>query len=91
MKSIEIILTNLINGLFETTANVEDCIQAYATLYYYSKRDTLKPLFDKKVKRVSAKSRGLKNDSRLLLSDVQDVQSGNQRYENRNVGAGRML
>lgn len=52
MKNIEIVLTNLINGMFDTTNNVEDCIQAYAVLYYYSKRDSLKPLFDKKVKRV---------------------------------------
>lgn len=55
VKSVETILTNLINGLFDTVGNVEDCVYAYATLYYYSKRDSLKPIFDKKVKKVIMK------------------------------------
>lgn len=55
VKSIELILTNLIHGLYDTVANVEDCVYAYATLYYYSRRDSLKTVFDKKVKKVREK------------------------------------
>jgi hypothetical protein len=48
MKDIEVVIENLTNALFEEVANVEEGIESLAALYNYSKRESLKPLFDGK-------------------------------------------
>nr|XP_015838947.1 PREDICTED: dynein heavy chain 2, axonemal [Tribolium castaneum] len=48
MKDIEVVIENLTNAVFEEVANVEEGIESLAALYNYSKRESLKALFDGK-------------------------------------------
>lgn len=50
MKDIEVVIENLTNAVFEEVANVEEGIESLAALYNYSKRESLKQLFDSKTK-----------------------------------------
>jgi hypothetical protein len=53
MKEIEMILENLMVSVFEQVANLEEGVQALQAFYYYSKRDALRPLYEKKTVAVS--------------------------------------
>ncbi|RZC39323.1 DHC N1 domain containing protein, partial [Asbolus verrucosus] len=48
MKDIEVVIENLTNAVFEEVANVEEGIESLAALFNYSKRESLKQLFDNK-------------------------------------------
>lgn len=53
MKNIEIIVTNVTDSVFEHVGHVEESIEALGALYNYTKRETLEPLFNKKIRYVS--------------------------------------
>jgi hypothetical protein len=53
MKDIEVILENLMMSVFEQVVNVEEGVHALQAFYHYSKRDALRPLYDKKIVAVS--------------------------------------
>ncbi|PNF16790.1 hypothetical protein B7P43_G00884 [Cryptotermes secundus] len=48
MKDTEMILENLMISVFEQVVNLEEGVHALQAFYYYSKRDGLRPLYDKK-------------------------------------------
>lgn len=48
MKDIEVVIENLTNAVFEEIANLEEGIESLAAFHNYSKRDSLKALFDNK-------------------------------------------
>lgn len=48
MKDIEIVIENLVNAIFSEIHTVDEGVEALAALYNYSKRSTLKNLFDRK-------------------------------------------
>lgn len=52
MKDIEIVIENLVNAIFNEIPTVDEGVEALASLYNYSKRKTLKNLFDRKTHRV---------------------------------------
>lgn len=52
MKNIEIIVTNVTDSVFEHVGHVEESIEALGALYNYTKRETLEPLFNKKIRYV---------------------------------------
>lgn len=53
MKDTEMILENLMISVFEQVVNLEEGVHALQAFYYYSKRDALHPLYDKKTVAVS--------------------------------------
>lgn len=50
IKNIEVIVTNVTDGIFNEAGNLNEAIEAYAALFNYTKRDTLEPLFSKKLR-----------------------------------------
>ncbi|KAK4876213.1 hypothetical protein RN001_012635 [Aquatica leii] len=48
MKDIETVIENLVNTIFSEVVNVEEGVEALASLYNYSTRKSLKNLFDRK-------------------------------------------
>ncbi|KAJ9574123.1 hypothetical protein L9F63_008537, partial [Diploptera punctata] len=48
MKELEVIIENLIVAVFEQVDNVEEGVQALQAVFHYAKRDTIRPLFDRK-------------------------------------------
>ncbi|XP_017772767.1 PREDICTED: dynein-1-beta heavy chain, flagellar inner arm I1 complex [Nicrophorus vespilloides] len=48
MKDIEIVIENLVNSVFDQIPTVDEGVEALAAFYNYSKRSTLKSLFDRK-------------------------------------------
>lgn len=52
MKDIEIVIENIVNSVFDQIPNMEEAVEALASFYNFSKRDTLKPLFERKTLQV---------------------------------------
>lgn len=52
MKNIEVIITNVTDNVFDHVAHVEESIEALGALYNYTKRESLEPLFNKKIRYV---------------------------------------
>lgn len=48
MKSIEIVVENVVNSVFDQIPNMEEAVEALAAFYNYSRRETLRPLFERK-------------------------------------------
>lgn len=48
MKGIEIVVENIVNSVFDQIPNMEEAVEALAAFYNYSRRDTLRPLFERK-------------------------------------------
>lgn len=52
MKSVEIVVENVVNSVFDQIPNMEEAVEALASFYNYSRRDTLKSLFERKTLQV---------------------------------------
>lgn len=48
MKSIEIVVENIVNSVFDQVPNMQEAVESLAAFYNYSRRDSLKPLFERK-------------------------------------------
>lgn len=48
MKSIEIVVENVVNSVFDQIPNMEEAVESLAAFYNFTKRETLKPLFERK-------------------------------------------
>lgn len=79
MKDIEVVLENLTNAVFDNVANMEEGIEALASLYNYQKRKTLVTLFDSKTLEVSDETSVSLFSNSILLAGLQNVQTRNSR------------
>lgn len=67
IKDLELLIENLITSVFKSVSNVQEGIEALYGFYNYTRRDSVKTLFDRKTTTVRFVKTRVILDSKILL------------------------